>query len=158
MAAFIFPSALDIDAANSKANTSLKLISRELASITILHILKYKCRLTNTNELCVGSDVTSICRMLCICIYILILRGDLFPLHLWLCPYGHRVHIYVYFTSTGVMAILMISSSRGCHIGFFLIEKGPSQASTFGYADGHRVHIYVSITNKEGVIAILMLS
>ena len=40
--AFIFPSALDIDAANSKANTSLKLISHELASITMLHILKYK--------------------------------------------------------------------------------------------------------------------
>ena len=41
---FIFPSALDIDggyAANSKANTSSKLISRELASITILHIFKY---------------------------------------------------------------------------------------------------------------------
>ena len=70
VAAFIFPSALDIDAANSKANTSLKLISHELARITILHILKYKCRLTNTNELCVGSDVTSICRMLFICIYI----------------------------------------------------------------------------------------
>ena len=145
VAAFIFPSALDIDAANSKANTSLKLISHELAIITILHILKYKCRLTNTNELCVDSDVTSICRMLYICIYIfLILRWDLFPLHLWLCPYGHRVHIYVYFTNTGVMAILMISSSRGGHIGFFLIEKGPSPASTFGYTDGHRGHSSVT--------------
>ena len=72
VAAFIFPSALDIDAANSKANTSLKLISHELASITILHILKYKCRLTNTNEPCVGSEVTSICRMFYICIYIYI--------------------------------------------------------------------------------------
>ena len=40
----------------------------------------------------------------------------------------------------------------------FLIEKGPSPASTFGYADGHRVQIYVSITNTEGVVAILMLS
>ncbi len=71
VATFIFPSALDIDggyAANSKANTSSKLISRELASITILHIFKYQCRLTNTNELCVGPDVTSICRMLYICI------------------------------------------------------------------------------------------
>ena len=79
MAAFIFPSALDIDAANSKANTSLKLTSHELASITILHILKYKCRLTNTNELCVGSDVTSICRMLYICIYIYIAIVPLAP-------------------------------------------------------------------------------
>ena len=73
VATFIFPSALDIDcgyAANSKANTSSKLISRELASITILHVFKYQCRLTNTNELCVGPDVTSICRMLYICIYI----------------------------------------------------------------------------------------
>ena len=63
VATFIFPSALNIDdgyAANSKANTSLKLISRELASITILHIFKYQCRLTNTNELCLGPDVTSI--------------------------------------------------------------------------------------------------
>ena len=52
----------------------------------------------------------------------------------------------------------MISSSRGGHIEFFLIEKGPSPGSTFGYADGHRVQIYVSITNTEGVVAILMLS
>ena len=48
----------------------------------------------------------------------------------------------------------MISSSRGGHIGFFLIEKGPSPTSTFGCADGNRVHIYVSITNT-GVISIL---
>ena len=54
--------------------------------------------------------------------------------------------------------MLMISSSRGGHIGFLLIEKAPSPASTFGYADGHRVQIYVCITNTEGVIAILMLS
>ena len=71
-AAFIFPSPLDIDAPNSKANTSLELISRELASITILHIFKYQCRLANTNELCVGPDLTSNCRLLCICIYIYI--------------------------------------------------------------------------------------
>ena len=56
------------------------------------------------------------------------------------------------------MAILMISSSRGGHIGFLLIEKGPGPPSTSGYADGHIVQIYVSITNTEGVIAILMLS
>ncbi len=55
------------------------------------------------------------------------------------------------------MAILMISPSRGGHIGFFLIEKGPSPTSTFGYADGNRVQIYVSITNTEGVISVLML-
>ena len=70
VAAFIFPSALDIDAANSKANTSLKLISRELESITIFHIFKYQCRLANTNELYVGPDLTSIRRLLYICIYI----------------------------------------------------------------------------------------
>ena len=55
------------------------------------------------------------------------------------------------------MAILMISPSRGGHIGFFLIEKGPSPTSTFGYADGNRVQIYVSIINTEGVISVLML-
>ena len=38
-----------------------------------------------------------------------------------------------------------------------LIEKGPSPASTFVYADGHRVQIYVSITNTEAVISMLML-
>ena len=154
-------SALDIDggyAANSKANTSLKLISRELASITILHILKYQCRLTNTNELCVGPDVTSICRMLYICIYVFDIERGPGPL----APgYGHRVHIHVSITNTVVMAILMISSSRGGHIGFFLIEKGPSPTSTFGYADGHRVQIYVSYHKyiyiyTEGVISILM--
>ena len=56
------------------------------------------------------------------------------------------------------MTILMTSSSRGGHIGFFLIEKGPCRPSTSGYADGHRVQMYVSITNTEGVIAMLMLS
>ena len=55
------------------------------------------------------------------------------------------------------MAILMISSSRGGHIGFFLIEKRRSPTSTFGYADGHLVQIYISIANTEGVISILML-
>ena len=43
-------------------------------------------------------------------------------------------------------------------LDLFLIEKGPGPPSTFGYADDHRVQIYVSITNTEGVIAILMLS
>ena len=56
------------------------------------------------------------------------------------------------------MTILMISRSRGGHIGFFLIEKGPRPPSISGYADGHRVQIYVSITNTEGVIVILMLA
>ena len=56
------------------------------------------------------------------------------------------------------MAILMISSSRGGHIGFFLAEKGPGPTSTSGYANGHIVQIYVSITNTEGVVAISMLS
>ena len=55
------------------------------------------------------------------------------------------------------MAILMISSSRGGHIGFFLFEKGPNPASTFGYADGPSVQIDVSVTNTEGVIYMLML-
>ena len=74
-------------------------------------------------------------------------------------PMVIRVHMYVSITNTeGVMAILMISSIRGGHIGFFLIEKGPGPPSTSGYADGHRVQIYVSITNTEGVISILMLS
>ena len=68
-------------------------------------------------------------------------------------------HTYVSITNTaGGMAILMNSSSRGGHIGFVLIEKGPGPPSASGYADGHRVEIYVSVTNTEGVIAILMLS
>ena len=71
---------------------------------------------------------------------------------------GHRVHIYFSNTNTGVMTIVMISSSRGGHVGFFVIEKGPGPPGTSVYADGHRVQIYVSITNTEGVIAILMLS
>ena len=67
--------------------------------------------------------------------------------------------MYVSITNAeGVMAILMISSSRGGHIGFFLIEKGPDPPRTSCYVDGHRVQMYVSITNTEGVIAILMLS
>ena len=98
VATFIFPSALDIDggyAANSKANASSKLISRELASITILHIFKYQWRLTNTNELCVGPDVTSICRMLYICTFG---YAD-----------GHRVQIYVSIANTeGVISIVML--------------------------------------------------
>ena len=58
------------------------------------------------------------------------------------------------------MAILMISRSRGRHIGFIFleIEKGPGPPITSGYADGHIFQMYVSITNTEGVIAILMIS
>ena len=140
-------------------NTSLKLISHELASITILHILKYKCRLTNTNELCVGSDVTSICRMLYICIYIYFdiemgpvpLAPEVMPI--WslsphLCLF-YKYRSYGHFND-------FVKSRRPYRI--FLIEKGPSPTSTFGCADSHTVQIYVSITNTEGVIAILMLS
>ncbi len=44
-------------------------------------------------------------------------------------------------------------------ISFFLeIEKGPGPHITSGYADCHRVQIYVSVTNTEGVMAILMIS
>ena len=58
------------------------------------------------------------------------------------------------------MAILMISRSRGRHIGFIFleIEKGPGPPITSGYAHGHRFQMYVSITNTEWVIAILMIS
>ena len=58
------------------------------------------------------------------------------------------------------MAILMISWSRGRHIGliFWEFEKGPGPLITSGYADGHRVQMYVSITNTEIVMAILMIS
>ena len=54
----------------------------------------------------------------------------------------------------------MLSWSRGGHIGFSLLEiiGGPGPPSTSGYADGHRVQMYVSITNTEGVMAILMIS
>ena len=50
--------------------------------------------------------------------------------------------------------------SRGGHIGLSLLEiiRGPGPPSTSGYADGHRVQMYVSITNTEGVMAILMIS
>ena len=61
----------------------------------------------------------------------------------------HRVHIYVYITNTeGVMAILITSSSRGGHIAFVLIEKGPGPPSTSGYADGRRVQMSLSQIQK----------
>ena len=41
---------------------------------------------------------------------------------------------------------------------FFEIEKGPGSPITSGYADSHRVQMCVSITNTEGVMAILMIS
>ena len=41
---------------------------------------------------------------------------------------------------------------------FLEIDWGPSPLITFGYTDGHRVEMYVSITNTEGVMAILMIS
>ena len=74
---------------------------------------------------------------------------------------GHRVQMYVSITNTEiVMAILMISRSRGGHIGFIFgeFDKGPGPLITSGYADGHRVQMYVSITNTEIVMAILMIS
>ena len=38
------------------------------------------------------------------------------------------------------------------------IDWGPGPPITSGYTDGHRVEMYVSITNTEGVMAILMIS
>ena len=38
------------------------------------------------------------------------------------------------------------------------IEKGPGPPITSGYVDGHGVQMHVSITNTEGVMAILMIS
>ncbi len=69
------------------------------------------------------------------------------------------VHIESLSATEGVIAILMLSWSRVGHIGFSLLDiiKGPGPPSTSGYADGHRVHMYVSITNAEGVMAILMV-
>ena len=54
----------------------------------------------------------------------------------------------------------MFRLSRGGHIGISLLEiiKGRGPTSTSGYADGHRVQSYVSITNTEGVMAMLMIS
>ena len=74
---------------------------------------------------------------------------------------GHSVQTYVSITNTErVMAILMISRSRGGHIGFMFLEidKEPGHANTSGYTDGHRVQICVSISNTEGIITILMIS
>ena len=41
---------------------------------------------------------------------------------------------------------------------FLDIYWGPGHPITSGYTDGHRVEMYVSITNTEGVMAILMIS
>ena len=38
------------------------------------------------------------------------------------------------------------------------IDWGPGPPNTSGYTDGHRVKMFVSITNTEGVMAILMIS
>ena len=38
------------------------------------------------------------------------------------------------------------------------IDWEPGPPVTSGYTDGHRVEMYVSITNTEGVMAILMIS
>ena len=38
------------------------------------------------------------------------------------------------------------------------IIRGPGPPSTSGYADDNWVQIYVSITNTEGVMAMLMIS
>ena len=69
--------------------------------------------------------------------------------------------MYVSMTNEeGVMAILMISWSRGGHVEFFFLEIDCALGPPFpsGYTDGHRVEMYVSITNTEGVMTILMIS
>ena len=38
------------------------------------------------------------------------------------------------------------------------IDWGPGPPITSGYTNGHRVEMYVSITNTEGVMAILIIS
>ena len=76
---------------------------------------------------------------------------------------GHIVKMFVCITHReGVIAILVISRSRGGHIGITFwklrgCRVGPGPPSTSGYADGHRVQMYVYIRNTEGVMAILMI-
>ena len=59
------------------------------------------------------------------------------------------------------MVVLMISrkSQQTYWNSGLEIERVPGPLSTSGFnADGHRVQMYVSITNTEGVLAILMIS
>ena len=51
-----------------------------------------------------------------------------------------------------------MKSRRPYWIFFFEIDWGPGPHIASGYTDGHRVEMYVSITNAEGVMAILMIS
>ena len=51
-----------------------------------------------------------------------------------------------------------MKSRRPYWIFFFEIDWGPGPPITPGYTDGHIVEMYVSITNTEGVMAILMIS
>ena len=55
--------------------------------------------------------------------------------------------------------MLMISRGCGGHIGFLFLEiyQEPGPPNTSGDVDGHRVKMFVSITNTEGVTAILMI-
>ena len=43
-------------------------------------------------------------------------------------------------------------------IYFLEIDWWPGPPMTSGYTEGHRVKMYVSITNTEGVMAILLIS
>ena len=75
---------------------------------------------------------------------------------------GNIVQMYVSIKNTeGVIAILMISRSRGGHKNYWNyvleIEWGAGSPNTSRYADGHRVQMYLSITITEGVMVILMI-
>ena len=61
---------------------------------------------------------------------------------------GHRVQMYVSITINieGVMAILMISRSRGGHFGFIFwksIRSLHGHPNTSGYDDGHRGQMFI---------------
>ena len=75
----------------------------------------------------------------------------------------HRVQMYVSITSRPTEGVMIrfndFTKSRRPYCNFVLeIERGPGPRSTSGYDDGHVVQMYVSITNTEGVMAILMTS
>ena len=57
--------------------------------------------------------------------------------------------MYLSQTQKDFVAIVMISWSRGGHIGFIFweIDWGPGPPMTSGYTEGHIVEMYVSITN-----------
>ena len=82
------------------------------------------------------------------------------PYHLWVRWWSYSPNVCLYHTYRRSYANFNdFTKSRRPYLNYVSeIIRGPGPPSTSGYDDGHWVQMYISITNTEGVMAVLLIS